>query len=341
MTATNDWADSTDLDELAAQFHQLHAKLHAKLRAIAPEKFGLTLGATGGGAQIPPADAVINSDGSVDLNVRLRFQNPFDINTTGVGTITVLPDGSFAQFLPLLGVGPPGPTPAWADPIYNEVPYNEALPTPAILREMIDPGDPNATPPTPPTWRDTFWIHSGEKGDPGTPVALELLANVLGQPVDASMLVYRVADNFWHVEHVRYRTHAAATTFTDANGNQPNVTMATVAVNAQSWAQKLQPFAAIQINPAADGTTKIQLEAHLGSAGGPIIGLSPAVQTAQPFVATLFPTPAAIDPANQIGANQPGAVVLVAKQLNGGTTSSWSTSAANNGVFQVDGDYVV
>jgi hypothetical protein len=171
----------------------------------------------------PPPDVTVNPDGSIDLPVILRFLNPFDINNTGVGTITVLPAGlALASFLPLLGRGPAGVSPRFASSgIRHEVPADEPLPTPSVIYNVIDPGDPNASPPTGPLLQVEDWVHAGPQGIDGTPVNLGDLGDILytgGQtvPLPGQSIVYRTPDGAtpgFYLEDVKLTDFAVCNAF--------------------------------------------------------------------------------------------------------------------------------
>lgn len=305
---------------------------------------------------VPPANLTTNDDGSVDLDVRLHFQNPFDINTTGVGTITVLPDAStdishpnsaIAQFLPMLGRGDPGLPPEFDQPTLTEVAPGASLPNPNMVRTLVTPGDPFANPPVAPIYHDDIWLHGGPQGLSGVINTLESIGNVVhGALTNGLGLVYRIVDGTgqWTAEPTRVPTFAACTAFTDASGNTPNQTLGSLTLAAQQWSQRPICQGVVQINPATDltnGYTHIELIARLGNVNtGPIIARGPSLDSASPFLCHLHPTPLAGDSSAVIAANAAGMVYLIAQQTNT-TPSSWSTTCANGASFTAVGEPLV
>jgi hypothetical protein len=316
---------TTTLDSLQAQVDTLNAQMAALMEGVNP-----------------PADAVLNDDGSITLSVRMRFLNPFDINATGVGTITVLPSESLAAFLPLLGRGAPGLSPVFDVPTLHEVPDGTALPTPPFTITPVDPGDPLATPPAPPVWHIEVWLHAGPAGLPGTPVNLGALGDVFtpdGGLVPGFTLVYRTpaaGPAGWYVEPVRVTDFAVCTAFTPASGNAPNQVLGSLTLAAQGYQRRPWVDGACQVNPAADttnGITHIDLIARLFTGGGTvtdpttggvIVGYGQGLDTNAPFIANLHPTQAAVGGSAIIPAGQAGVIYLIAQQTNP-TLSNWAT----------------
>lgn len=282
---------------------------------------------------IPPVDVVVNDDGTITLTVRLRFLNPFDINTTGVGTITVLPDESLAAFLPLLGRGDNGLSPIFDTPVKHEVDRDDDLPDPSITLDLVDPGDPLATPPQPPVWHLEIWEHAGPKGDDGDAVNLEALSNVsagAGPILAGSTLVYRTDTDGggprWAVEPVRVTQFAVCNAFSAAHGNAPNQTLGQLTLSAAGYQRRPVVDGACQVNPNADGTTHIDLIARLNDVNtGVIVGYAQGLDGAAPFIANLHPTPAAAGGGAVIDVGQSATIYLIAKQTND-SLSDWTTT---------------
>lgn len=331
----------TTVAELKTEVDKLREEL-AAVRDItsAPSFKKMTMGTTA----MLPADVTENDDGSITLGCRLRFLNPFDINTTGVGTITVLPDESLAAFLPLLGRGDVGLSPILtSEVLVNEIGPDDPLPASPFKLDKIDPGDANATPPEPPVYQLTVTSRQGQRGLPGTPVNLEALGNVYLSGGATTLLpgqtvVYRTPDGApagWYVEATRTTDFAVCTAFTPASGNAPNQVLGSLTLAQQSHARRCWVGGACQINPAANtanGVTHIDLIARLfpnapadPSTGGIVVGFGQGLDTNQPFIANLWPTAAAAGGSAIIPAGQAGIVYLVAQQTNP-TLSDWSTT---------------
>ena len=280
---------------------------------------------------IPGPQVTVNPDGSWTLPVLLRFQNPLDIANTGVGTITVLPSSvggdiasAVAQFVPLLGYGPPGLTPNFAAAVnLIELAPGETPPsgTPYAQFAMTDPGNDV----TAPTWQLTLYVHRGADGSFAMP-NVEGLANISGTLADGKTLYYNATTSKWVISDPKTPQFVACTAYLPATGaTAPTVPIGMLTFGARGYARQIAPQARIIVNPATDGTTTIKLLARLGSTTGAVIGESLGLAHSAPFEAILTPNKAAADVANQVASGASVNVYLMAALVSS-SSSAWSTS---------------
>lgn len=252
---------------------------------------------------------------------QVNFTDTSDVGTTGVATLTLTPDIGVSN-LPALVNGTPGLPPTLRNVTVNQVAYGTT--PPASTWTQVSAGGAGAAS----VYDLVLYVNSGATGATGA-TTISAASDVSGTATNGYTLVYSSATSRWVMRGVQTGDIYSASTATAYAGSATQATLATITVPAQAfdWRPDVEGYAT-----AVGANTKIDLACYTTSATtGDQVGYGPgATGNARPILLQrAFGAAIGAGTYGRIAAGSAATLYLVAKQVNGGVSESWSVSASS------------
>lgn len=261
--------------------------------------------------------------------------NGFNENS-GTAYLILTPSGGFGS-LPFMSTGQPGLPPVFDKITLVEVDPAQSLPNPNPVVNLVSPGGAG----TASHYTMTFYVHSGQAGEPGSntiSTATDLNPTPpLGSSTDGFVLQYQYSSRSWTPVAMKtgsqYWPTVIASTVFDAT--TPRL-LCSVTVPPQLFAWRPRCFAQTVVTGSSD--TRVDLFARVNNqASGDQVGYSKGLAGAAPPPNILIPAiPAGSSSGyGQVPAGQSATIFLRAEQ-QAPSTSPWSTPGAPDTTFWVE-----
>lgn len=261
-------------------------------------------------------------------NCTVTVNNAFD-PTSGVATFTFTPSGGLGT-LPALLDGLPGQSPQLRNVNLTQVPFGDALPSPAATWTMISPGGPGQ----PSVYDLNLWVNSGEPGSVGAFLLAE--ANDLtGAVSDFATVVWDAfTGNFTYTQLPFTPLYWASSINSISTSSTGAQTLASVSIPAQPF--PYYPICSGGCTVIGTANTQVNLSANITTTSGNQVAVDYGIAGVpnQKLILRSGPPSGSSASYPKIAANTSATIVFSAQQV-ASTADSWSiaSSTANFSVL--------